>query len=434
MVIGAGAAGLAAARSLASRSLRVVVLEGRDRIGGRVFSHQIASMPTRAELGAEFIHGRAEQTMALLHEAGVEAAATSGELWMRKHGELRLAVDDFTSSAAIFEGARALDDDESVDRFLRRFAGDQAMRETVETARSFVEGFDGADPSIASALAIAQEWGSGVDATTARPLGGYQRMFEYLREACDAMGVQMSLSTIVRRISWRRGAVRVGTTNEPGDSRTIESRAAVVTLPVGVLRQSGDKVAVEFDPGLPSAKCDALGSIEMGHVIKVALWFRTAFWEQICNGRYRGGAFFSGEGQPFAVYWSQLPVRSRLIVAWVGGPKALALSGATQTQLVEQAVNGFGSLFGDPAVARREFEAGAVHDWDRDPFARGAYSYVAVGGAGARATLAAPIDKTLFFAGEATSGDGQGGTVNGALETGERAAAEVLTSLGTQRN
>jgi monoamine oxidase len=83
---------------------------------------------------------------------------------------------------------------------------------------------------------------------------------------------------------------------------------------------------------------------------------------------------------------------------------------------------------------REEFEGAVMHDWGRDSFARGAYSYVTVGGRNARGVLAAPIDGTLFFAGEATSTDGQGGTVNGALETGERAAREAATSLGAQQN
>jgi monoamine oxidase len=87
-------------------------------------------------------------------------------------------------------------------------------------------------------------------------------------------------------------------------------------------------------------------------------------------------------------------------------------------------------LFGEHELAREEFEEGVMHDWGRDPFARGAYSYVAVGGGNARAALAMPVDGTLFFAGEATSNDGQGGTVNGALETGERAAREAATSIG----
>jgi monoamine oxidase len=82
-------------------------------------------------------------------------------------------------------------------------------------------------------------------------------------------------------------------------------------------------------------------------------------------------------------------------------------------------------VLGEPERARREFAAGFAHDWSHDVFARGAYSYIAVGGGNARAILAAPVDETLFFAGEATSADGQGGTVNGALESGERAASEL---------
>ncbi|HEY6449629.1 MAG TPA: NAD(P)/FAD-dependent oxidoreductase [Candidatus Cybelea sp.] len=434
IVIGAGAAGLGAARKLAGRSIRVVLLEARERVAGRVWSRRIASMPTFAELGAEFVHGRAEQTMALIREVGMETAAADGERWIRKNGDLRIANNDFTSAAAIFKGAAALSRDESVDRFLRRFDGNGTMRETVEMARTFVEGFDAADPAIASARAIAQEWGSGVDTTSARPIGTYQPIFQHLQRVCDAMGVAMCLSTVVRRISWHRDGVEVSATNDRGESRTIESRAAIITLPVGVLRHGGDETVVEFDPDLPLDKRKALGSIEMGHVVKVALWFRAPFWERVRNGRYYNAAFFRGKGQPFATYWTQLPERSRLIVAWVGGPKARALGGVAETHLIEQAVNGFGSLLGAPEGARQEFEAGAVHDWDRDPFARGAYSYVAVGGADARVTLAAPVDDTLFFAGEATSNDGQGGTVNGALETGERAAAQVANAFGVRRD
>jgi monoamine oxidase len=98
-------------------------------------------------------------------------------------------------------------------------------------------------------------------------------------------------------------------------------------------------------------------------------------------------------------------------------------------ELIERALEGFGAVFKEPALAREAFESGGVHDWSRDPFARGAYSYLAVNGGDARARLAAPVDDTLFFAGEATASDGQGGTVNGALETGERAAHEAAAAL-----
>jgi monoamine oxidase len=430
IVIGAGAAGLAAARSVGRQTPRVLVLEARDRIGGRVLPHAIMRIATPAELGAEFIHGPAERTKALLREAGSAAIDMGGDSWIRKNGELECGDDDFSSSASIFEGSRSLRDDESVGQFLARFEGDDALRETAEAARAFVEGFEAADPQLASAKAIADEWESGADSTSARPLGGYGPMFELLRNDCERAGVRFAFSTRVRRISWRRGGVAVDVSGSHGESQTLRARAAIVTLPVGVLRHRGDDAEISFDPELPAAKREALAHIEMGHVVKVALWFRTSFWERIARGRYHDASFFHSDGQPIPTYWTQLPVRSELIVAWVGGPGAVALSGLSQAELVEMALAGFGKLFGEVELARREFEGGLTHDWSRDAFARGAYSYVAVGGGNARAALAQPAGESRFFCGEATSSDGQGGTVNGAVETGERAAAQAVAALG----
>ena len=106
--------------------------------------------------------------------------------------------------------------------------------------------------------------------------------------------------------------------------------------------------------------------------------------------------------------------------------------GLSRAETIDRAVRGFGALFGEVDLARAELAGAATHDWSADPYARGAYSYVRVGGIGARAALAAAVDRTLFFCGEATSTDGQGGTVNGAFETGERAAREVAAALGVK--
>jgi monoamine oxidase len=433
IVIGAGAAGLAAARSLAGRSLRVALLEARDRVGGRVWS-QISSRSTVAtELGAEFIHGPARETLALLQEAKNAVVGTGDESWACSDGgDLRRVDYDFASSAGIFERARDISSDESVDQFLRRFENDVEMRGAADAARAFVEGFDAADPAIASARSIADEWRSGVDIASARPVGGYRPMFDQLYDTCVTAGVQFYLSAIVRRISWSRNSVAVDASEADGRSRTLHARAAIVTLPVGVLRHRGDATEVVFEPELPPAKREALEIIKMGSAVKVALWFRSAFWERLRDGRYRDAAFFRCAGQPFPAFWTQIPVRSELIIAWAGGPKATALRGAATPERIERALGEFATMFDEPTLAREEFERGDTHDWDLDPFSRGAYSYVAVGGVEARAMLAAPMGEALFFAGEATSDDGQGGTVNGALETGERAAREAASSLGAR--
>jgi monoamine oxidase len=433
IVIGAGAAGLAAARNLAGRSLRVIVLEARSRFGGRVLSHNSERLGVSAELGAEFIHGQAPETRALLREAGIASVDTGGESWACSGGaDLLRDEHDFTTAARIFEEARKLQVDETVDRFLRRFDRDDTLRDAAKMARIFVEGFDAADPAIASVRSIAEEIYSGVDFASARPVGGYGSMFDRLRDDCAAVGVRICLSTVVRRITWRRGSVEIDARSS-GEPRSFRARAALVTLPIGVLRHGGSDGAVVFDPDLPSRKIEALQHIEMGHVVKVVLWFRNAFWEHLRGGRYRDGSFFRCMGQPFPTYWTQFPQRNGSIVAWVGGPKAVALRDTPREELIERALDGFGSMFGELALARREFEAGFMHDWGRDPFARGAYSFVAVGVDRARVALGAPVDDTLFFAGEATSNDGQGGTVNGALQTGERAAREAAIALGVVR-
>jgi monoamine oxidase len=426
IVIGAGAAGLAAARSLAEHSLAVVVVEARDRVGGRVWERPLGSERVPTELGAEFIHGQAPETRALLRDIGARDVPTGGESWTCRDGTLQSPADDFGAAAAIFDAARSLEADESVEQFLARFDDDPAMRDTVKTARAFVEGFDAADPAVASARAIADEWDSGVDSRTARPVGGYAPLFRHLRARCDDAGVEFRLSTLVRRIGWQRAAVSVEVEDAEGNVRTLRAPAAIVTLPVSILRAPDDAAAVRFDPALPAAKRDALEFIEMGLALKVALAFRTRFWSELQNGRFRDAAFFRCEGHPFAAYWTEWPLQSNVIMAWAGGPKALALREISEPALIEHALHGFAALFGEPALARREFDGGLVHDWGRDPFSRGAYSYVAVGGGDARARLAAPVEDTLFFAGEATSLDGQGGTVNGALESGARAALEAL--------
>jgi monoamine oxidase len=427
-VVGAGAAGLAAARSLAARSLKVVLLEARERVGGRVWSQTIQGGAAPAELGAEFIHGPAAQTMALLREMGSIAVPAGGDSWTcSASGELRRDDRDVIALARrAFEGAQTLAEDQSADRFLRSLEQDAATRPMAQAARAFVEGFDAADPAVASARSIAGELRSGVDSAAARPPNGYRPMIEHMRAACANAGVETFLSTAVRRLSRRRGVVGIEVTGRANGTRTIRTRAAVVTLPVGVLRSG----AVQFDPALPEAKRGGLQYLEMGHAVKVSLAFRTAFWEHLGRARYREAAAFRCEGGTFPVYWTRFPLRSTVITAWVGGPKAVALARASPAAIIERARDGFGALFGETELARNEFLGGAFHDWSSDPFAHGAYSYVRVGGASARAALGAPVDDALFFAGEATAGDGQGGTVNGALHSGERAAAELAASLG----
>lgn len=403
IVIGAGAAGLAAAASLARAGRSVLVLEARSRIGGRCLTLRHPALDAPVELGAEFIHGRPAATVALLRKTrtkAIESTRTQRMLWQ---GRL-VSVNAF--SAARQAAQVPVTKDTSFASYLDR----QTLSARAKAlATMMVQGFDAADPRKASAADIVEEWGAeAIGASQQRPVGGYGPLLDRLAGS----GARLQLQTAVREVRWRRGRVEVGGTFQ-GQPFRASAKRAIVTLPLGVL-QSG---AVRFFPALNEKKF-ALAKLASGPVIRVALVFASRFWEKRCADV----AFFHSPQAPFPTFWTPLPMRAPLLTAWAGGPKAARLAGRGSQALVHlalQTVEGVLQQEGSLAAAY-------VQDWRADPYARGGYSYVKVNGEGARGQLAAPLEATLFFAGEATNTEGESGTVGGALQSGERAAREAL--------
>ena len=404
IVIGAGAAGLAAAASLARAGRSVLVLEARSRIGGRCLTLRHPSLEAPVELGAEFIHGRPDATVALLKKMktkAVESTRTQRMLW---NGRL-VAVDAFSAARAAVQDFRA-----SRDLSFHAFLNRRSLPPLTRTlATMMVQGFDAADPRKVSARDIAEEWGAeAIGASQARPRGGYGPLLEKLAGS----GARLQLQTAVREVRWRSGRVEVAGTFQGQPFRATAKRA-IVTLPLGVL-QSG---AVRFSPAL-NEKRFALAKLASGPVIRVALVFASRFWEK----RFPDVAFFHSPAAPFPTFWTPLPMRAPLLTAWAGGPKAARLAGRGSHALVHLALQTVQRVL----QQNGSLAAAYVHDWRADPYARGGYSYVKVNGEGAREQLAAPLAATLFFAGEATNAEGESGTVGGALQSGERAAREAL--------
>ena len=387
------------------------------------------SVAVPVERGAEFIHGAAAEDVGVAGRSRVDGGRDRRcDVGRDARGELQRSDDDDISDVDLFERVAELAADESVETFLRRFDDDPHTHADAQRARVFVEGFEAADPALASVRSIAEELHSGVDSSSARPVGSYAPLFAHLVRTCTRAGADLRLNTAVERVVCGAGAVTITARGATGDREMIRARCAIVTVPVGVLQQRAPATPLTFEPPLPAAKQMALQRLEMGHAVRVALAFRTPFWERIADGRYRDAAFFRCEGA-FNVFWTQLPLRDRTIVAWAGGPRATALRDLTAQERIERAREQFGALLGERDLVRSEFEAGATHDWSADPFACGAYSYVTTGGGDARAELGAPAGDTLFFAGEATQTDGQGGTVSGAFASGLRAADAIIRVL-----
>jgi monoamine oxidase len=227
---------------------------------------------------------------------------------------------------------------------------------------------------------------------------------EWLAHRIVARRGRLRLQAVVREVHWRRGRVSVY-----GEGFRFSAPKAIVTLPLGVLQSS----AVRFTPAIE--KEGAFKGLIAGPVIKAALRFPTAFWEK----GHPGVAFFHSQRAAFPTFWTPLPARVPLLIAWAGGPKAQRISPKETLGAIEASLKSIFPRIPDP-------DAVYLHDWRRDPFARGAYSYVRVNGAGAREALQRPLVDTLFFAGEATNLEGESGTVSGALQSGLRAAREAI--------
>lgn len=441
VIIGAGAAGLAAARALIEQGLEVVVLEARERIGGRIFTVRDRSTPIPVELGAEFIHGAAPELREIIREAALAACDIGGRRWQVVGERLRPA-DDFWER--LDKVMRRLDARRTPDRsfqdFLKTKPGGRRAAQDRTLALQFVEGFHGADPTRISERALADGGSPGDDVRErriGRVLDGYDRVIEWL---ADPLGDRLRTSAIVTRVRWAPGNVVVEARHPDGRARpAVHASAAIVAVPLGVLKAPpGDVGSIEFDPELKTKK-PALELAAMASVVRVVLRLAERFWasewfaKQARTQELDTLSFLHGNDDDFPVWWTAYPVTAPMMVGWHGGPGASALAQLASEEIEERAIN---SLARQCNVAPRRMrgmvEAAWTHDWEHDPYARGVYSYPLVGGVDAPQQLARPLRGTLFFAGEATDVEGRTGTVHGAIATGRRAAQEIERSLTTR--
>jgi monoamine oxidase len=351
--------------------------------------------------------------------------------WILRAGGLRPADDLFPELKARLAKIRRPRKDLPFSDFLEGAARSQLSPRIREFASMLVEGYDAADATRISTLGTLDEWcGEGsADASTFRPQGGYASLLQALAGALDAQRVHLKLSTIVREVRWKGGEVAVAATQH-GRAMNVVARQAIITLPLGVLQLPPQAPnGVRFVPGL-GAKQEALAALATGPVIKLLLQFRKPFWEETNGGRYADAAFFHAPKTAFPTFWTMLPARASLLTAWAAGPAAAKLAGVGEHELVRTALECLGKLFAGDERWAADFQGAYLHDWQADPFACGAYSYVVAGGGKARERFAEPLDGKVFFAGEAVDTGGESGTVAGALASGKRAVEQWLGAAG----
>jgi monoamine oxidase len=442
IVVGAGAAGLAAARDLSRAGHQVTVIEARDRVGGRVHTIVDPKLAAPIELGAEFIHGKSPEIFQIIQGANLKLYEVNERHWYFEDGKVSRSHDFWKHIEKLMERMKSVGTAVGADRSLSEFLGslpnDEEMRRAKSMVTRYVEGFHAADSGRIGirGLLAANEAADSIEGDRAFRLErGYHSLLSALRGEAESHGATFQMNTAVKQIRWSGNVATVVCESVTDQTARLDYSAAavIVTIPLRLLQQDANNGGISFVPDLPVSKQVGIQHLAMGNVLKVNLKFRERFWEAAkvwdANGEpvsFHDAAFFHCPAAPLPTWWTQLPIRANLLVGWAGGPRADRLNSASGDEILDQGIASLVRIFNvPPNEIGDQLTDWHFHDWSRDPFTLGAYSYLPLNGLEAQQQLAAPIDGKLFFAGEATS-VGHLGTVHGAIQSGQRAAAEVL--------
>jgi len=423
IVVGAGVAGLTAARLLAREGARVVVLEARDRIGGRVWTDRRDGRVT--DLGASWIHGTTDSPVAAaaeafgmrMHEFTVGGYQPDGRpiAYYGPDGErlqddaARRFVDDIHTVDALLPDVIAASDAAAsyadvTESVLASLGWEDARTERV---REYLRHRSEEQYGVASHELAAHGLDDDViDGDEVVFPDGYDRLPEHLAE-----GLDVRLGQVVSYVRWGPDGVVV-----TADGIEMSASSVILTVPVGVLR-GGDLV---IEPPLPEPVAGALSRLEMNAFEKVFLRFRTRFWDE--------GVYVVRQQGHEAAWWHSWYDLTPLdgtptLLTFAAGPAAVDTRGWDQSRIVESVLAQLRRLYGDRVEEPVEVHVTA---WQGDRFARGSYAYMTVGSTTAdHDDLATPVGGVLHIAGEATWTDDPA-TVTAAMASGHRAAVNIL--------
>jgi len=415
LVVGAGAAGLMTARELVRAGKRVTILEARDRCGGRIYPLPVEEYGYPAEGGAEFVHGAAPVTRALMREAQVSLLPRGGTRWSARTGKVSPNEPSPPHMGRFYQALSEVKVDLPIAEFLEtHFAGrryDELRRSITRT----VEGYDAADPRRASTLALRDEWMARDEGQHGRIAKGYGELIEYLSSECRRHGAELHLGEAVAAIDEACGRVAV----RCYDGATFEADAAILTVPLPLLSEIA----------LPSAareRVTATADIGFGNVVKILFRFATKWWADL-GGRDLGDLSFLLSDAKVPTWWTQYPDRYPVLTGWLAGPKADRVSSLTEAELIDMGLASLGEIFDLPLDGiRRNLVAARAINWGNDPFARGAYSYPTPRTREGQSVLRKPNGDTIFFSGEALYAGPELGTVEAALASGQETAQTIM--------
>lgn len=412
LVIGAGAAGLCAADSLLEADVETLVLEASHRVGGRIRTLEgFATVPV--ELGAEEVHGPENAVADLARAQGTELVQhrTIDDM-MRLDGML-IGLDQAELDPDVARAFKVVDElgdyrgeNWTVEEFLIRDHFPRRSWHYLDSRLGIEHGTTLNRLAMRGFATYQKGWQARETNYSLRTsyLGLFQPMI-------DRLGDRIRLNSPIVGVDWSgRPKVRLQNGEE------MEADAVIITVPLPILVER----CIHFSPQLPAEKVTAADCIGMDTGMKIILKFRDRFWVE--------RTYFIHTDGFLPQYWTSCKGRSDddfVLTAFIGGARAEMLD-RMGVDPVRFALEELDELFGRK-TASRTFERGLVADWGAEPYIQGLYSYPTVRTTeGHREALARPLGGKIFFAGEATNTFGASGTVHGAMETGRRAAREVL--------
>jgi monoamine oxidase len=414
IIIGAGAAGLMAAKELSSKQQTVIVLEANKRLGGRIYTlYDVFEKPVEA--GAEFIHGKLALTHELLKASNITFHATKGKMLHVENGEWKKQNEFTVGWHELMQKMEQLKQDMTVAAFLNENFSDKKYDALIDSVKNFAEGFDLADVEKASVFALSDEW-SHEEEEQYRVDDGYQKIIDYLVDECTKSGCTIHTSAVVKEVHWKKGEVKIVTS----DNKTFYGSKVIVTVPIGVLKaELNAEAAIAFTPSIYDY-FRAAKNIGYGTVTKILFQFDERFWKDDT------GFILSDENIP--VWWTQLPDNYPLLTGWLNGAQLKKLRNADAASILEASLQSLSNIFkiNVPSL-RQKLTAWHIEDWSKGRFALGGYSYDTLQTARAKKFLNIPIEQTIFFAGEALYEGAAPATVEAAFVSGREAAQKVMS-------
>ncbi len=419
IIVGGGAAGLMAAKILSEGGRKILLLEARDQLGGRI--QQLNNLSFPAEGGAEFIHGKLKTTFDLLKEAGIKKEKIKGQFCRVEKGKWSVNSQPLLHWNLLIKKMKACYEDMTVDDFFIKYFSEKKYQVLKAQFKKYVEGYDAADTKAVSVLSIKNEM-ENEDEDQYRAVTGYTSLINFLKEAAVKNNVVIKTGEPVKEIRMTN-KIEVITSSGKYFSKKI-----IIAVPVGVLQARKNNESFIRFPFLLNNYITAAKKIGNGGVIKFLLEFDKTFWLEkkfLKNKKIPAPSYIFSE-EIIPTWWTQFPSMVPLLTGWLAGPRSRQMKSFSTKKFESIMLSSLSSIL---SVKKSELEKKLLNykimNWIDEPHILGGYSYTTLKTEKARKILLTPYKDTFYFAGEYVT-QNSSSTVDAALQSGKLVAMEIL--------